>query len=182
MFRKKINFLRTPIFITGILGFLILASCQRDDICPASTLITPQVRISFFDFEEREVPKPPPNLLIKISGTNSIDSVLYNRQNLADIRVPLRTNSDFTEYDFILNAAVFDSTSVDTIGNTDRVLFSYIRDQIYINRACGYKVNYLDLDAELIPVEESNSNWIREINIVQDTIANETNPHILIYH
>ncbi len=167
--------------VAGMLGSLAFTACQRDDICPASTLTTPQVRISFFDFDEREIPKPPTNLLIKISGTNSLDSVLLNRQNVSEIRVPLRTNSNFTEYDFILNAAVFDSASEDTTGNTDRVLFSYIRNEIYINRACGYKVNYLDLDAELIPVEESNSNWIREIDIVKDTIANETDPHILIY-
>lgn len=182
MFRKKIIYLRTFILVTGMLGSLAFTACQRDDICPASTLTTPQVRISFFDFEEREIPKPPTNLLIKISGTNSLDSVLYNRQNVAEIRVPLRTNSNFTEYDFILNAAVFDSTSVDTIGNTDRVVFSYIRNEIYINRACGYKVNYLDLDAELIPVEENNLNWIGEIDIVLDTIQNETDPHIFIYH
>lgn len=178
MFRKKIICIKA-IFGIFILS-LILASCQRDDICPASTITTPRVRISFFDFEDRDIPKPPINLLIKIADTTSPDS--DNRLNVSDISLPLRTNSNFTEYDFILNAAVPDSTGIDTIGNTDRIQFSYIRDLIYINRACGYKVNYIDLDAELIPVEESNSNWIREINIVQDTIANEIDPHIFIYY
>lgn len=182
MFRKKIIYFRTQILVVGILGSLAFTACQRDDICPASILTTPQVRISFFDFEEREIPKPPTNLLIKISGTNSLDSVLYNRVNIAEITVPLRTNSDFTEYDFILNAAVFDSTIVDTTENTDKIIFSYIRNEIYINRACGYKVNFLDLDAELIPAEENDSTWIGEIDIVLDTIQNETNPHIIIYH
>ncbi len=176
MLRKKI--LKYAVFSLA-LGFVLLTSCQRDDICPESTDTTPQVRISFFDFEERDIPKPPANLRVKLSGT---DSILLNRVNVADIRIPLRTNQNVTKYDFILNAAVIDSTGVDTTGNPDRILFAYARNEIYINRACSYKVNFIDLNVDLQPEEDASTTWIKEINLEEETIENETNTHIFIYH
>ncbi|CAM4194213.1 DUF6452 family protein [Gillisia limnaea] len=166
-------------FFSLALGLMLLTSCQRDDICPESTETTPQVRISFFDFEERDIPKPPANLRVKLSDT---DSILLNRVNVADIRIPLRTNRNVTEYDFILNAAVIDTTGEDATGNPDRLLFAYARDEIYINRACSYKVNFIDLNVDLQPEEDASTTWIKEINLVEETIANETNTHIFIYH
>ncbi len=166
-------------FFLLALGLMLLTSCQRDDICPESTETTPQVRISFFDFEERDIPKPPANLRVKLSNT---DSILLNRVNVADIRIPLRTNRNVTEYDFILNAAVLDTTGEDATGNPDRMLFTYARDEIYINRACSYKVNFIDLNVDLQPEEDASTTWIKEINLVEETIENETNTHILIYH
>lgn len=166
-------------FFSLALGLMLLTSCQRDDICPESTDTTPQLRISFFDFEERDIPKPPANLRVKLSET---DSILLNRVNVADIRIPLRTNRNLTEYDFILNAAVLDTTGVDATGNPDRLIFTYARNEIYINRACSYKVNFIDLNVDLQPEQGPNTFWIREINVVEETIENETNTHILIYH
>lgn len=166
-------------FFSLALGLALLTSCQRDDICPESTETTPQVRISFFDFEERDIPKPPSNLRVKLSGT---DSILLNRVNVADIRIPLRTNRNVTEYDFILNAAVLDTTGVDTTGNPDKLIFAYARNEIYINRACSYKVNFIDLNVDLQPEQDASTFWIREINVAEETIENETNTHIFIYH
>ena len=166
-------------FFSLALGLILLTSCQRDDICPESTVTTPQLRISFFDFEERDIPKPPANLRVKLSET---DSILLNRVNVAEIRVPLRTNQNLTEYDFILNAAVLDSTGPDPTGNPDRLLFSYARNEIYINRACSYKVNYVDLNVDVQSEQDANTIWIKEINIAEETIENETNTHIFIYH
>ena len=176
MLRKKII---KYAFFSLALGLVLLTSCQRDDICPQSTVTTPQLRISFFDFEERDIPKPPANLRVKLSET---DSILLNRVNVADIRIPLKTNQNLTEYDFILNAAVLDSTGVDPTGNPDRLLFSYARNEIYINRACSYKVNYVDLNVDLQPEQDADTFWIREINVAEETIENETNTHIFIYH
>lgn len=166
-------------FFSLALGLMLLTSCQRDDICPESTVTTPQLRISFFDFEERDIPKPPANLRVKLSET---DSILLNRVNVAEIRVPLRTNQNLTEYDFILNAAVLDDTGVDPTGNPDKLLFSYARNEIYINRACSYKVNYVDLNVDVQSEQDANTIWIKEINIAEETIENETNTHIFIYH
>lgn len=176
MLRKKI--IEYAIFSLA-LGLVLITSCQRDDICPESTDTTPQLRISFFDFEERDIPKPPANLRVQLSGT---DSILLNRVNVADIRIPLRTDQNLTQYDFILNAAVLDPTDIDTTGNPDRVLFAYARDEIYINRACSYKVNFIDLNVDLQPEQDASTFWIKEINLAEETIENETDTHIFIYH
>ncbi|MGM1056235.1 MAG: DUF6452 family protein [Bacteroidota bacterium] len=176
MLRKKI--IKYTIFSLA-LGLVLLTSCQRDDICPQSTVTTPQLRISFFDFEERDIPKPPANLRVKLSET---DSILLNRVNDADIRIPLRTNQNLIEYDFILNAAVLDTTGTDATGNPDRLIFTYARNEIYINRACSYKVNFIDLNVDLQPEQDADTFWIREINVAEETIENETNTHIFIYH
>lgn len=167
--------------ILGIFGILLMnISCQRDDICPASTPTTPEIDVFFFDFEEREIPKPPANLQISIPDS---DSTLNITANSPEISIPLRTGQNSTVFDFILNSTSTDSTNLENPRNVDRVLFSYGREEEYINRACGYKVNYLNLQAELLSVETEDDAWIREILIVEeDTLENETNTRILIYH
>ncbi|UJH91459.1 hypothetical protein LZ575_01435 [Antarcticibacterium sp. 1MA-6-2] len=60
--RKKIKILA----LAGLFLLMPLAqSCQRDDICPAATPVTPLLKIAFFDAEELDVPKPPVNLRVK---------------------------------------------------------------------------------------------------------------------
>lgn len=163
-------------------GILFLAlinlSCQRDDICPDSTVVTPLLRISFFDFENPEIQKPPTNLRVKAAD---FDSILLNRENVSEIKIPLKTDVDFTEYEFILNAPV---TTVDSTGNsnTDKIRFTYARNEIYVNRACSFKVNYLDLKAFPHPPDEDINRWIKNIVVVEENIEDETNTHILIYH
>jgi len=156
---------------------LINFSCQRDDICPDSTPITPLLRISFFDIENPEVPKPPTNLRVKAAD---MDSIFLNRVNISEISIPLKTDVDFTEYDFILNAQVI--TEVDSVSNTDKIRFTYARNEIYINRACSYKVNYINLKASPQTLAEDSDRWIKNIVVEEENIENETNTHIFIYH
>ena len=178
MLRKKIKKFDLKILGVGLIFLaLINFSCQRDDICPDSTPITPLLRISFFDFENPEVPKPPTNLRVKAAD---MDSIFLNRVNLSEINIPLKTDVDFTEYEFILNArTITDSVSN---SNTDKIRFTYARSEIYINRACSYKVNYIDLRIAPQPMEEDTDRWIKNIVVEEENIENETNTHILIYH
>ena len=178
MLRKKIKEFDLKILGIGLIFLaLINFSCQRDDICPDSTPITPLLRISFFDFENPEIPKPPTNLRVRAAD---MDSIFLNRVNLSEINIPLKTDVDFTEYEFILNAqTITDSVSN---SNTDKILFTYARSEIYINRACSYKVNYIDLRVAPQPMEEDTDRWIKNIVVEEENIENETNTHILIYH
>jgi hypothetical protein len=180
MLRKKIKEFDLKILRAGII-FLALVnfSCQRDDICPESTLITPLLRISFFDIENIEVPKPPTNLRIKAAG---MDSIFLNRVNLSEISIPLKTDVDFTDYEFILNAPTVSEADSVNNSNTDNIRFTYARDEIYINRACSYKVNYFDLKASAETSAEDPDKWIKNIVVEEENIENETNTHISIYH
>lgn len=160
-------------------GVLFLSlSCQRDDICPAAVNTTPLLRISFFDIEEADIPKPAVNLRVMAAG---YDEILINRQSLSEISIPLRTDVDITEYDFILNAPVITDGSppADENSNTDRIVFTYARDEEYINRACSFKVNFLELNANVRP---DDNRWINAIIVREVNIENETDTHIFIYH
>ena len=178
MLRKKIKKIDLKILGVGLIFLaLINFSCQRDDICPDSTPITPLLRISFFDIENPEVPKPPTNLRVKAAD---MDSIFLNRVNMSEISIPLKTDVDFTEYEFILNAQVI--TEEDSVSNTDNIRFTYARNEIYINRACSYKVNYTNLKASPQTLAEDSDRWIKNIVVEEENIENETNTHIFIYH
>jgi hypothetical protein len=181
MFRKKIKKRSWNLSLIILICFVlpINSGCQRDDICPVSTPTTPLLRISFFDVNERDVPKPPTNLRIKAAD---LEPILPDRVNVSEISIPLRPNANVTEYQFILNATGSPATGQDPPAdnsNTDRILFSYTPEQVYINRACSYKVNYLNLTAI---VQQDNNNWIRSITVQERNVENETSTHIFIYH
>jgi len=175
MFRTKINFLDSGwkyLFLTLVV-ILISGSCQRDDICAAATQTTPMLLISFFDEEDRETPKPATNLIVR---ELSYDTIIYNRANAAEIRIPLRVNTALTEYEFILNAP---AAEAEDESNTDRVTFSYNPEEIYISRACSFKVNFRDLEVQ---INDDDDIWINSFTIEEDNIENETSAHIFIYH
>ena len=180
MLRKKIKEFDLKILGIGLIFLaLINSGCQRDDICPDATPITPLLRISFFDIENIEVPKPPTNLRVKAAD---MDSIFLNRVNLSEISIPLKTDVDITEYEFILNAQVITEGDSVSNSNTDKIRFTYARDEIYINRACSYKVNYIDLKASPQTPAEDADRWIKNIVVEEENIENETNTHIFIYH
>jgi len=153
--------------------------CQRDDICPATTQTTPLLRIAFVDAEDPEIPKPPVNLRVKVAD---YDSIFLNRVNVSEISIPLRPNMNFTEYEFILNAPVIPAEGEEEPednSNTDRITFAYSPNEEYINRACSFRVSYLDLNAT---VPSDNDRWISTILVEESNIENETDIHIYIYH
>lgn len=163
----------------------IIQGCQRDDICPASTLTTPMLNIAFFDLTETDVPKSPVNLRVKAAD---YDSIFVNRYNQSTISIPLRTDVDITTYEFTINAPVLPAEGEEEVPgentNTDVIDFTYNANQIYVNRACSYKVNYLDLQANL---DSDENNWVQSIEVLEndievDLIENETQTHIHIYH
>ena len=65
------------------------------------------------------------------------------------------------------------------VGNPDTVDVNYIRDDIYVSRACGYKATFTNLGAT--PLADAD-NWIANITIENNTINNENAAHINIYH
>ena len=177
MLRKKVNHILFPLLLVCLLSFT--GSCQRDDICPASTAVTPRLNIAFFDADEPDVPKPPVNLRVKAAD---YDSIYVNRYNDDVLSIPLRANADITEYELTINAPVIPEDGEEEPNeetNTDTLIFSYSREEIYINRACSYKVNFLGLQ---VGIREDPNTWINRITIEEENIENETDVHIYIYH
>lgn len=176
MLRKKIKTLA----LAGLLLLIPFAQgCQRDDICPAATVVTPMLNIAFFDLEETDVPKPPVNLRVKAAD---YDSIFVNRYNSDVISIPLRPNVDITEYEFTIHAPVIPASGEEEPNentNMDRLTFTYNSEEIYVDRACSYKVNYLGLQVNL---ENDPNPWINNIIIQEENIENETDVHLHIFH
>ena len=148
----------------------IMISCEKDDICIESQIGTPRIILSFYDKTNKTLKKPVENLLIKgIEREDTLD--IFSGDSIA---IPLRNNSNFSKYEFILNAGGENS-------NNDTIHFEYSRYDLYINRACGFKSNYIlnDPPAKLFNID---SPWIEQILKLKDTILNENNAHLAIYH
>ncbi|RKS42676.1 hypothetical protein BC962_3133 [Gillisia mitskevichiae] len=182
MFGKKIKSLSTAgIFL--LLIALINLSCQRDDICPESTLITPLVKISFYDFDANSegdtLAKPVANFSIRAVG----DTLNFEiPTNPSEISIPLKTDVDLTSYEFILNANDDEEEEPTSAENSDIINFTYTRNQEYINSACSFKVTYINLEAKLVAETPSSNNWIKDIIVDQSTVEDETTTHISIFH
>jgi hypothetical protein len=151
-------------------GFFVLTlGCQRDDICPEGTETTHLLVIEFYDPLDPTRLKAVPNLTVRASGK---EEILLGPETVNTISIPLRTNENFTEY-------IFTTNSNSDEENEDVVSFTYSPDPEYLNRACGYKINYNSLD---VAVNADEDNWIISETIIQESVENETEAHIYFTH
>ena len=150
------------------------SSCEKDDICEATTATTPKLIIEFYDILNPLVKKNITNLALK--EINSTASLIFN--GTSKIQIPLKTNQDLTKYSFILN-----NTDV-AIKNEDFLLFNYSRQTVFVSRACGFKTNFtLDSTLPFIKTETSipDGYWIQNVVIIKSNITNENEIHAKIY-
>ena len=154
-----------PIFLLAQL----LVSCQRDDICPESTEVTPLLIIEFYDREDLTRLKAVQNLIVHATGE---EDTLLGPVTTNGIQIPLRTNQNFTEYRFIRNSG-------GETENIDTITFSYTPSPEYVNRACGFIVSYNGIDSN---IHGDGENWLLQDFILQNNIENETEAHISITH
>lgn len=151
---------------------ILLASCERDDICAEATPVTPLLVIDFFDIENTTEPKIPIDLIVIENGETVGLSF-----NTARISIPLRTNVDQTSFLFVLNA---NNESEETPENIDELTITYVRTEEYISKACGFRIIYNALDAT--PRSQNDDFWIQEVLITNTTVEDETSAHIQIFH
>jgi len=154
-----------------LLGILFYA-CERDDICAESTVTTPRLIIEFYDVNNPSDTRNVRNLSIREVGNDT--AILFSSGS--SISVPLRTNAIETSYVFTLNSLAEGGGLIDTLR------FSYATEEIYVNRACGFKVNFVDFRARQQPTNNPNENWIRNIQVLENTIVNESEPHMFMFY
>jgi hypothetical protein len=149
--------------------FLMLLSCEKDDICLEGTPATPRMIILFKDHENPQSKKQVTKLLIK--GLGQVDSLtIFSGDSIA---IPLRNNYEFTQYEFTLN------TSSPTL--SDSLQINHRQFDIYINRACGYKSNFI-LENPFYYKLTNGDGWIKSIEKIRDTLSDEKKSHLAIYH
>jgi hypothetical protein len=162
------------IFLLLLLTFLF-HGCEKDDICTSDTPTTPRLIIEFYDSINTSVLKQVANLKVEGDGANTA----LNFNLVSQIELPLKTNEDVTNYQLTIN-----STATTSVLNTDLIQINYTRSDIYISRACGFKT-YFNLNL-LNPVTQTNPDsdsvfWIKNIEIIKNTIQSEEDVHIKMY-
>lgn len=151
--------------------FWIFTGCQKDDICPGGTETTPMLIIEFYNNDDPLTLKVVKDLVVFAS--NKKDDTLIRFKTTNSIEIPLKSDENFTEYHFISNAGNENE-------NEDIVKFSYTPSPIYLNRACGFKIQYLNLN---LTIEgETDENWIKSDVVVHQNIENEIEAHIYFTH
>jgi hypothetical protein len=151
---------------------LLFLSCERDDICPPSTPTTPLLVIEFFDVTESDENKAVQGLSYIPEGTT--DTIFLGSTD--SIAIPLNTNKNRISYQFIRN------TNNANFINSDVVEFIYQVDEVFVNRACGFKAVYSNLSAIRAVENPPANNWIRSVIREQTDVENEQNTHISILH
>ncbi|WP_026915029.1 DUF6452 family protein [Christiangramia portivictoriae] len=186
--------MKTRFLLFGLLSSIFLLGCQRDDICPESADITPFLILRFYDIDDQQLEKAPQNLSIRevgddttfVSIRSNSSTITYFRYSQDSIAIPLRTNAGETNLEFILNTAEIpeegeepDEEDEENPQNTDILRFSYTVEEEYLNRACGYKANYIGLKVNLDAGEDDS--WIQNIQILETNIDDQNNAHVSIF-
>ena len=167
-FGKDLNKMNFRIFF--IVCLLILSSCEKDDICLEGTPATPRLIVVFRNFQDTGVKKSVKNLVIQGFDQEEILQTFTGDS----IALPLRKNFEFSQFKLSFNV---DTDSL----IADSLQFKYDRFDLYINRACGYKSNYVFQEPSHYLLTKSEG-WIQNIEKSKDTISDEQNTHLVIYH
>jgi hypothetical protein len=160
----------TILFLTLMIG--ITFGCTRDDICSEATQTTPLVIITFKDAINPVQSKSVSNLTITTTDEPSND--IMKSATTDSISIPLKSNMDITRLLFI------EGDTEESDGNPDTVTFNYLRENIYVNRACAYKTIYKEISIAIDP--ENNTNWILNSEVLLTNVENENQTHITIFH
>lgn len=157
------------------LYLLTIASCEKDDICVEGN--TPLMVIEFFDINNRDNLKNVNGLRVVGEGQTVTVNTVADRTALNTITIPLKTAADTTGFLLIANSASNDDGF--EIGNIDTVSFNYVRLEDFKSRACGFIVNYEELNGVF---QTDTDNWIQEIEIIRSEISNSDSTHVKIFH
>jgi hypothetical protein len=154
-----------------LVSILCLNGCTKDDICSGETPTTPLLIIVFKDIDNPLEAKNVPNLSVIADYANDVE--VFSGSAIDSIAIPLRTGADSTRFRFS------NENDLGTFNNIDIVSFNYQRQDIYVNRACGYKTIYSNLESVL---DLDANNWILNFEIENQIIEDETKAHITIFH
>ena len=136
-----------------------ILSCEKDDICIEA--VTPNLIIRFYDIDDSTLLK---EIEIDSLWVDGMDN-LYKNVKSDSILVPIDLTKDNTLFKISSNNL------------EDNFNFTYTRKDVFVSRSCGYKTIFEDLK-----LESNTSNILKEVNIINSTIDNETAAHITILH
>mgnify|MGYP003329646344 FL=1 len=146
---------------------ILIIGCEPDDICIEGTTGTAELIIIFHDFDNPDNRKEIQNLNVVGSiNQNDFESLFFTTSD--SITLPLRKFSSSTNYKFVLND---DNNMI-----VDELAIFYTTNDIFINRACGFKTIFEELNVSY------RTNWIKNIVILNNTLSDNNNANIKILH
>ena len=149
---------------------IFIFNCEKDDICLEGTPGTPRLIIKFFDQNEKIIPKQLSNVTIKALSKDE-DYVVFSGDSLG---IPLKLISNSTIYTFTYLDVLDNQEKIDTLK------FNYKREDYYVNRACGFLSNLIFTNPALEILDKESI--FLGFKILNDTIKNENQAHLAIYH
>lgn len=162
--------------ILNLVAVLSVLGCTKDDICEETAPTTPLLVIEFKDAFNRNEAKAVNELNILLTDDDGTAVFATPTANDTIVSIPLNTEATFSEFQFVVN-----SNDTTDIRNVDIVTFNYTREDVYISRACAFRVTYNDLNLN-IEDDGANANWILDAEILKTTIEDETEAHLTIFH
>lgn len=90
---------------------------------------------------------------------------LFTNTVLDSVSIPLNLENITTSY-VIENKSILDTLEL-----------TYSPLDVFVSRSCGYKTIFEDFE-----VKRVTNNWIKDIEIINSTIENDTAAHIRILH
>lgn len=128
--------------IIFFLSFLIiLASCGSDDDICLNSDSTPRLKLRFRNADDRFIRLD--SLYVDVNYGNNIYKNIITQANVDSIFVPLRIDeSPYTDIHIRSRKS----------GDTSKVRISYDKKAVYVSPACGFKINYENLKAELLQI------------------------------
>lgn len=150
-----------------LLLLILIVGCEPDDICVEGSTGTSELIIIFHDIDNPESRKEIQNLNVVGSiNQNDFESLVFTTSD--SITLPLRKFSSSTNYKFVLN----DENNM----IVDELTIFYTPNDIFINRACGFKTIFEELNVSY------SSNWIKNVVILNNTLSGNNNANIKILH
>lgn len=135
-----------------IFGFLmLLTSCGSDDDICLSTDSTPRLKLKFRNANDQLVRLD--TLYVDVDyGKTELTNIITAAANVDSVFVPMRIDeSPYTDIYIKQRKA----------GPTSKIRINYDAKSIYVSPACGFKINYENLKADLLegnPVQSVQSN------------------------
>lgn len=168
-------------------------SCERDDLCPASTQTTARLVIEAFDVS---LPDDSKNIFgLRIEGIDENgegNGVLenYNVVTSSELILPLRTDADVTRYKLHRDYTINDNGTPDNPdddfeeGNEDIITITYITEDIFVSRACGFKTVFNNVQIRIDVDDIDDDEWIIAIQTENDNqiVENEAEAHFILLH
>ncbi|SEQ37905.1 hypothetical protein SAMN05421824_1492 [Hyunsoonleella jejuensis] len=180
------RYIKLSIILLVFIVAVTQVSCERDDLCPETTQTTARLVMEAFDVS---LPDDSKNIFgLRIEGIDDEGNGIgvlddYNVVTSSNLVLPLRTDEDVTKYKLHRDYTEDDDGNPNG-GNEDIITITYIREEVFVSRACGYRTIFNNVQIRVDVEDLDDDEWIRSIQTENDNqvVENEAEAHFILLH